>query len=116
VLTGDCRGWLRTAGDCRRRLVTVRDGGGLQGTAGDGTSEARKEATEALEKTQALTHEVTILRPLKGTAIDIRQHFFATYRRREDALKIDDPYIIDSGNLRAHTDDVILDVYLLRIT
>ncbi|PWW77705.1 hypothetical protein C7212DRAFT_342603 [Tuber magnatum] len=77
--------------------------------------EARKEATEALEeKTQALTHEVTILHPLKGTAIDIQQCLFATYRGRQDAMRIDDPYIIDSGNLRAHAGDVILDIYLFK--
>jgi len=35
---GDGRGWLRTAGDCRRRPGMVRDGGGLPATPGDGTS------------------------------------------------------------------------------
>ncbi|KAG0124303.1 hypothetical protein HOY82DRAFT_634397 [Tuber indicum] len=70
--------------------------------------EARKEATEALMK------EVTVLRPLKRTAVNIRERFFATYRRKKDALRIEDPFIIDSGNLRAHAGDVILEVCLFQ--
>ncbi|KAG0128152.1 hypothetical protein HOY82DRAFT_612405 [Tuber indicum] len=59
--------------------------------------EARKAETERLEKQMdALTREVTMLRPLQATA------------------RIDDAYIIESGNHRAHMGDVILDVCLFK--
>jgi len=84
--------------------------------------EAREEAIKAEREVQRLatealcriTEEVTMLRPLKATAIDIRQRFFATFRRKEDSLPVDDRLIIHCGTLRAHAGDVVLDVCLFK--
>jgi len=83
--------------------------------------EAREEAIKAEREVQRLatealcriTEEVTMLRPLKATAIDIRQRFFATFRRKQDSLQVDQ-LIIHCGNLRAHAGDVVLDVCLFK--
>jgi len=64
-------------------------------------------ATEALCR---ITEEVTMLCPLKATAIDIRQRFFATFCRKQDSLQVDHQLIIHCGNLQAHAGDVVLDV------
>ena len=78
-------------------------------------TKAGKEETEALKKeTRTLTEEVTMLRPFKETAVDIRKRFFATFRRREGGQENEDPSTIDSGNQRAHAGDVCLDVCLFR--
>jgi len=84
--------------------------------------EAREEAIKAEREVQRLatealcriTEEVTMLRPLKATAIDIRQRFFATFRRKQDSLQVDDQLINHCGNLRAHAGDVVLDVCLFK--
>jgi len=55
-----------------------------------------------------------MLRPLKATAIDIRQRFFATFRRKQDSLQVHDQLIIHCGNHRAHAGDVALDVCLFK--
>ena len=55
-----------------------------------------------------------MLRPLKATAIDIRQRFFATFRRKQDSLQVDDQLINHCGNLRAHAGDVVLDFCLFK--
>jgi len=73
--------------------------------------EIQQRATEALCR---ITKEVMMLRPLKTTAIDIRQRFFATFRRGQHSREVDDHLIIDCGNLQAHAGDVVLDVCLFR--
>ena len=73
--------------------------------------EIQQRATEALCR---ITKEVMMLRPLKATAIDIRQRFFATFRRGQHSREVDDHLIIDCGNLQAHAGDVVLDVCLFK--
>jgi len=78
-------------------------------------TDAHKETTEGLEnKIQTLTQELMILGPLRETAINIRERFYATYRRSQNEMRVDDPFIIDSGNRRAHAGDVNLDVLLFK--
>lgn len=60
--------------------------------------------TQALEEqTRVLSEEVSILHPLKDTAVDIRKRFFDIFRRRERRSATGDPLSIRAGNGRAHT-------------
>ena len=54
-ITGDGRGQLRTAGDCRRRPVMVRDGGGLRGTARVMSHEVKRTRLEVYDLNLAST-------------------------------------------------------------
>ena len=44
----------------------------------------------------------------------IRERSYATYHRSRNEIRVDDPFIIDSGNRRAHVGDVNLDVHLFK--
>jgi len=55
-----------------------------------------------------------ILCLLKDTTIDIRKCLFTTYRGRKGDMEAMDTCTIDSGNLRALTSDMCLDVCLFK--
>jgi len=58
--------------------------------------------------------QVAILRPLKGTAIAIRERFFATFLKSvASARGIGNIDAIETGNKAAHEGDIITDIFLL---
>ncbi|KAG0637169.1 hypothetical protein HOY80DRAFT_296330 [Tuber brumale] len=70
---------------------------------------------EALEqKSINQERELTLLRPLKATAIGIRDRFFATFLKSMSSANIGNLSVIAEGNKNAHEGDVITDICLLQ--
>ncbi|KAG0123314.1 hypothetical protein HOY82DRAFT_619332 [Tuber indicum] len=71
--------------------------------------------TEALEqKSINQEYELTVLRPLKASAISIRDRFFAKFLESKASSNIGNLSAISAGNKIAHEGDVVTDICLLR--
>jgi len=80
-----------------------------------GLTETKDASIKALtETTEALTKEVNTLRPLGENTIEIRNQFFAIYRRQKRRGKHNDRTTIRSENFAAHGGDVRLDARLFK--
>ncbi|CUS12707.1 unnamed protein product [Tuber aestivum] len=74
----------------------------------------REETRKSGEEMERLRQEVTILRPLKSAAIDIRHRFFAVFKRTDGVGDSDNDSTIRKGNIMAHNGDVVTDVCLFQ--
>jgi len=55
-----------------------------------------------LQETKELKHQVKVLKPLRGVAVDIRSRFFAIYRDKENLPGTGVKSVIRDGNIAAH--------------
>lgn len=62
----------------------------------------------------AIRDEITILRPLRDTAVGMRKEFFATFLRDQQSDTIGNPAAVREGDQIAHVGDVVTDICIIK--
>ncbi|KAG0643251.1 hypothetical protein HOY80DRAFT_1033698 [Tuber brumale] len=70
------------------------------------------ELTQTNEELRDLRKEVTVLRPLKDSAVAIRRRFYANFTKNKMSNNQVNTAVIEAGNVVAHCGDVVTDVCL----
>jgi len=73
----------------------------------------REESTSQKEEIRDLQEEVTVLHPLRDSAIGIRKRWFGVFCKHRRRGGKANQAVIDRGNKIAHSGDITTDVYLL---